>query len=587
MPAATDFAINSSAIGDSYTPFGPSVAILADGRALVVWVVTGGEPDTEYTGFGEAEIRGRWINADGSFAGEDFVVNTTPESFQYRPVATATADGRVFVAWESGDGADGDGTGLRGIVLDPDASAPATDFILNSIRTPIDLPFGPGNQSDVDVIGLSDGRLAAVWTSYDAGDGDGFTVRLRLFDADGGALGEDMVVNSTGVGAQYAPKLIEMADGRLLVSYSSFDYTILGVSPILARVLEADGTPVGDDYVLADGTNIASFRPDMTVLADGRILATWYETGPITFTPGENPTVEPGTIRGRLLDADGQPLGDSFAINTTDVQTNYTGAAAITLPSGGVFVAWYSGDSGDGDWGCLRGRMLDADGTPIGSDMVLNSTSFNLNGNPSLAVGPDGRVLVSWSDEGDMGADAVTRGLWITPMLGDAGNDSMAGTSGDDMMMGLDGADVMAAGRGEDMQMGGAGQDRILGGRGEDVLMGEAGNDRLLGGAGRDSLTGGAGADQFVFAKADLAGQMDVITDMTAQDQIDLSRIDANGHQAGDDAFQFIGSAEFSSAGQLRFAGGVLQGDVDGDGVADLMVRVVGMHTLTLDDLTL
>jgi Ca2+-binding RTX toxin-like protein len=135
--------------------------------------------------------------------------------------------------------------------------------------------------------------------------------------------------------------------------------------------------------------------------------------------------------------------------------------------------------------------------------------------------------------------------------------------------------------------MGGAGQDRILGGRGEDVLMGEAGNDRLLGGAGRDSLTGGAGADQFVFAKADLTGQMDVITDMTALDQIDLSRIDANRHQAGDDAFQFIGSAEFSGAGQLRFAGGVLQGDVDGDGVADLMVRVVGMHTLTLDDLTL
>lgn len=117
--------------------------------------------------------------------------------------------------------------------------------------------------------------------------------------------------------------------------------------------------------------------------------------------------------------------------------------------------------------------------------------------------------------------------------------------------------------------------------------MGDAGEDRLLDGAGSDSLTGGRGADMFVFTSANLIGQMDTITDMTALDHINLSRIDANQHVADNDAFEFIGSEAFSGAGQLRFKAGLLQGDVDGDGTADLVVRVTGAHSPALDDLTL
>lgn len=574
MPAAIDFAISSSQIGESYSPFGPSIAILADGRALVVWVVAGADPDTEYTGFGAAEIRGRWLNADGSFVGEDFAVNTTTESFQYRPTATATADGRVFVAWESGDGADGDGTGVRGIVLDPDAMGPATDFILNSVRAPVDLSIGPGNQGQIDVTGLSDGRVVAVWTSYDAGDGDGQTIRMRFFDGTGVALGEDVVVNSTGAGTQYWPDVVEMADGRILVSYSSFEAGVVGASPIRGRVFEADGTSVADDYILTDASELSSGQPAVTVLADGRMLATWVTAGARTVDDEGYPSREPGTIRGRLLDEDGQPIGDSFAISTTLSHLGPGGPGVVALPDGGAFVAWYSGDSGDGDWGCLRGRILDSEGRPVGSDMVLNSTLFNLNGNPSLAVGPDGRVLVSWTDEGDHGADAVTLGLWITPAIGDSGNDTMTGSTGDDMMMGLGGSDKLVSGLGHDMQVGGAGRDSLMGGKGDDLLLGGMGADRLVGGAGQNTLSGGHGADGFVFGPSALTGQRTVIVDLSAQDHIDLSRIDANGLNVGNDAFYFIGAEEFSAAGQLRFASGLLQGDVDGDGIADLVVHV-------------
>ena len=108
-----------------------------------------------------------------------------------------------------------------------------------------------------------------------------------------------------------------------------------------------------------------------------------------------------------------------------------------------------------------------------------------------------------------------------------------------------------------------------------------------MGGNGRDRLVGGTGADAFVFRRADLRGPGDVITDMTHHDHIDLARIDANVHQAGNDAFAFVGAAEFTGAGQLRLHAGVLQGDVDGDGVADLVLRLLRVQDLAGMDFTL
>jgi serralysin len=46
---------------------------------------------------------------------------------------------------------------------------------------------------------------------------------------------------------------------------------------------------------------------------------------------------------------------------------------------------------------------------------------------------------------------------------------------------------------------------------------------------------------------------------------------------AGNQAFKFIGATAFSGVdGQLRFAGGILQGDTNGDRRADFEIKIVG-----------
>jgi Ca2+-binding RTX toxin-like protein len=122
----------------------------------------------------------------------------------------------------------------------------------------------------------------------------------------------------------------------------------------------------------------------------------------------------------------------------------------------------------------------------------------------------------------------------------------------------------------------------LFGGGGHDVLSAGDGADLLVGGSGADALTGGAGADIFRYDSASdsAPGLSDLIGDFVSGiDRIDLSRIDANTHVAGDQAFTWIGESAFSgAAGELRTyqAGGYrwVAGDTDGDGNADLVIAL-------------
>ena len=138
---------------------------------------------------------------------------------------------------------------------------------------------------------------------------------------------------------------------------------------------------------------------------------------------------------------------------------------------------------------------------------------------------------------------------------------------------------------GDDTYAGRVGPDDIHGLAGDDELSGNAGDDTLSGGRGTDSLTGGPGNDVFNFdAITDSPGgdATDIVADfLGGADHIDLAGIDANANQPGDQAFQFIGDAEFTAAGQLRAVevdgGTLLHVNANNNLGADLSILVQGV----------
>jgi len=124
----------------------------------------------------------------------------------------------------------------------------------------------------------------------------------------------------------------------------------------------------------------------------------------------------------------------------------------------------------------------------------------------------------------------------------------------------------------------------LFGGAGDDALTGGASADRLHGAGGQDDLTGGGGADIFQYRAAaeSISDAPDGIDDFEpGLDLVDLRLIDANTLVEGDQAFSWIGAEAFggdgaASAGQLRAyrdgATWFVEGDTDGDGIADLVI---------------
>jgi hypothetical protein len=111
------------------------------------------------------------------------------------------------------------------------------------------------------------------------------------------------------------------------------------------------------------------------------------------------------------------------------------------------------------------------------------------------------------------------------------------------------------------------------------------------GSAARDHMTGDAGADRFVWETPAAAGlaTADVVEDFTpGVDAIVLQYIDARPGQPGDQAFRFIGSADFSGRGaEIRYAGGFILGAIDRDTEADFRIRLAGAPELSGDDFLL
>lgn len=305
-----------------------------------------------------------------------------------------------------------------------------------------------------------------------------------------------------------------------------------------------------------------------------------------------NDVLDGGTGTDTMIGGTGN---DSYVVdNVRDIVTEQAGGGIDTVKSG--IATFTLGDD-------VEKLILTGTGGQTGIGNALANLLTGSAGNDTLSGGAGNDTI-----DGGKGADRMEGGagddVFTLDVLGDlivehasegmdtvhtglsgytlAANVEKLVLTGTSSLNGSGNAldNVLSGNAGANLLRGGGGADKIDGGSGSDQLFGDDGDDVLTGGAGADRLTGGAGKDVFKFALPDSnKNASDVITDFVqGLDRLDLSAIDASTAKGGNQAFAFIGSAAFSgSAGELRYSSGTtdghaivtVQGDVNGDGVAD------------------
>jgi Ca2+-binding RTX toxin-like protein len=261
------------------------------------------------------------------------------------------------------------------------------------------------------------------------------------------------------------------------------------------------------------------------------------------------------------------------------------GDDTITAGAGGDLIGGGASDDlifgGAGNDTVYAGLGNDQIGTGQGNDLIYGSAGSN-----QLYTG-----LGNDTVQGGTGADAIFGAGGSNTLLGNADNDVinggdagdfLAGGTGNDTVLGGAGNDTTYLGAGNDFTGGGAGNDVITAGAGTNRIYAGVGDDTVIAGTGRDVITGGPGIDHFIFATAAQAGigaARDVITDFApGVDKIDLSALNLT----------FIGGGGFSNAaGELRYIPGFAVGDINGDGLNDFAIELLGAPALTSGDFIL
>ncbi|MDO9526823.1 MAG: calcium-binding protein [Gemmobacter sp.] len=395
------------------------------------------------------------------------------------------------------------------------------------------------------------------------------TAPIRINDASDG----NGIVGNDGNNAIFVSGGIDAVDGglgidRLIVDYRNAIGAVTGDST--SHFAEAGGG--GRMVTITDGTIehftiiTGSGTDTITTGAGDDVIRTGQGASTVSAGQGAN-TIVGGEDADTITALDGGNrvhAGNGSNTVTTGDGTDfiYTGTGADTIVSGG---------------GMDRIFLLG------GADIV------------DAGAGID-RLTIDYTAMTTDVSGGITGGNGVTGYVGHVAD--LAGSSVDfervehfTIMTG-NGNDRVVTGSGADVLHGNDGNDNLIAGGGNDRMFGGAGNDRLRGGTGIDTMTGGSGADMFVFAsvaEASTGAGHDLITDFEVGiDRIHLTGIDANLNAAGDQSFVFIGSAAFSSvAGELRYANGLVTGDVDGNGRANFTIEIGEVTGLTQGDFLL
>ena len=355
---------------------------------------------------------------------------------------------------------------------------------------------------------LAQGGMVMSFEKYtQAGGWDSY---IRFYDA-AGVAGPDIRINSTTEGRQESPRLVQMEDGNLFVTWRAPDQAMPWgqTGGIIGRILNPDGSPAGAEFIVSTSGELPNLY-QTTLLADGNILVLWTTSRP----SGDSYQTD---AMARIFTPGGLAIGPEFSL-AVNAAGEEAAPVVLALTQGG-FVAMWMDDPDGADGNALmtiRGQLYSDTGAASGDEFAISPDGMNISSSFTAAALVDGRFVVSyvlqngsgtsdtWAQILDPRSAAIdlTGGALAEDFVGTAFDDRLVGDAGADTLYGGDGQDTLNGGIGDDFLFGGATaadlRDVVYGGDGHDSIDGGYGNDELNGGNDNDTVSGGIGADTLI-----------------------------------------------------------------------------------------
>lgn len=242
---------------------------------------------------------------------------------------------------------------------------------------------------------LDGGGFVVVWQDLSRGPGDtaGSSIRGQILGADGTKVGGEFVANTSVSGDQFLPQVTGLGGGGFAVSWNDAGSSAADPSglAVRAQVFDASAGKVGAEILVNTQTAGNQSAPVMASLAGGGFAVAWQDAG------GTLGDADGSSIKLQLFGPDGTPVGSETLVNTATTG-NQTLPALVALADGGLVVAWEDRGGGDASGAQIAAQIFGADGTRIGSELHINGETAGDQTAPSLAALADGGFIAAWTD---------------------------------------------------------------------------------------------------------------------------------------------------------------------------------------------
>ena len=332
------------------------------------------------------------------FATDERFVNSFQTNTQEDSSVAALSDGGYVIVWESLDQDAPSTWGIYGQRYDANGGRVGGEILINTTVA--------GSQNDPEVVGLTGGGFAVVWRGS-ASDGASHFLRGQVYDVNGASVGGEFVVEGSSGFDGRQPHLIALDTGGFAVAYSGRQADFLG--NVFLTTFGPTGGPALAEVPVSATANQGETEIDLDQLSNGNLVVTFRQSG-VDFTTD---------VFARIYSPALVPITGEFQVNTS-LTSSQTDPRVAALTTGGFVVTWTTQDSdADGSSFAVMAQRFDASGNPVGEEFLVNEPSISAQ-YESDVIGLDGGAFaIIYRD--DSGSDGSGSGVLVQFYNGDGG----------------------------------------------------------------------------------------------------------------------------------------------------------------------